>query len=562
MFASSLENTVKKLILVGAPLATLFILTGSVTDPVNVTKLFISGGLGLGSLGLFVVFGRKNFLKQYLPFVSVISLFVCFAFISAITSSSPLTQNIYGTFGRNTGFLMYFLVGALALGPLMLSKIESLSVVVLGLQVAGVANVVYCGWVLLFGDFVSWSNPYGNILGFFGNPDFISAFLGMYVATSLAYLFSNKVKLHWRLFHLVLALIALIEIRKSHAIQGLVVSAGGAAIVLFFFIRSITKSRVLNYSYVLGASTVGVLATLGAFQKGPFSFVYKTSVSLRGSYWNAGINMGMDHPFTGVGMDSYGDWYRRARSEHAATVLPGPGTVSNAAHNVVIDIFAYGGWPLLLAYLFVLIFPTIAILRVLKHSRSFDPVFVAMVAGWACYQVQSVISINQVGLAIWGWLLGGAIVAYGKLCTQTTTTEEDNPRLKRKPSNNVISPQLVLGIAVVIGLFIAAPPISADTKWRSALESKDANKIIESLKPSYMNPSDSLRYAQAVQIFAQSNLMDQAHSIALSAIDYNPDYYDAWRNLYFLTVSTPEEKSLALENMKRLDPRNPDVTKP
>jgi O-antigen ligase len=61
--------------------------------------------------------------------------------------------------------------------------------------------------------------------------------------------------------------------------------------------------------------------------------------------------MGKEHPLTGVGMDSYGDWYRRARSENAATVLPGPKTITNAAHNVVIDFFAFGGWPLLLAYL-------------------------------------------------------------------------------------------------------------------------------------------------------------------------------------------------------------------
>jgi hypothetical protein len=57
--------------------------------------------------------------------------------------------------------------------------------------------------------------------------------------------------------------------------------------------------------------------------------------------------MGMDHPLNGIGMDAYGDWYRRARSEQAATVMPGPKTITNAAHNVVIDIFAYGGLPTL-----------------------------------------------------------------------------------------------------------------------------------------------------------------------------------------------------------------------
>jgi hypothetical protein len=79
------------------------------------------------------------------------------------------------------------------------------------------------------------------------------------------------------------------------------------------------------------------------------------------------------------------------------------------------------------------------------------------------------------------------------------------------------------------------------------------------LEPGYLNPSDSQRYAQAVQLFASSNLMDQAHQIALKATEYNPDYMDSWRLLYYLSNSTKLEKKEALKNMKRLDPLNPDV---
>jgi hypothetical protein len=92
------------------------------------------------------------------------------------------------------------------------------------------------------------------------------------------------------------------------------------------------------------------------------------------------------------------------------------------------------------------------------------------------------------------------------------------------------------------------------------LDSKDANKVMAALEPGYLNPSNSQRYAQAVQLFASSNLMDQAREIALKATVYNPDYFDAWKIVYFLSNSTEEEKALALKNMKRLDPRNPDVT--
>ena len=415
----------------------------------------------------------------------------------------------------------------------------------------------------MFGDFVGWSNPYGNILGLFGNPNFISAFLGIFITTILAGVVAPKTSWKFRVGGVLTALVAFYQIVDSSAIQGIVVTAGGMAIVGFFTVRAYLKSAIVTSAYVITVLGVGVLAVLGALQKGPLTFIYKTSVSLRGAYWNAGITMGMDQPLTGVGMDSYGDWYRRARSENAATVMPGPKTITNAAHNVVIDFFAYGGFPLLIAYLGMLLLAGFAALKVIRRSKSYDPIFVAMFGAWTCYQVQSLISINQVGLALWGWILTGALIAYER-ATRDQVAEPQSTSKKvappKKQSASVFSPQLVAGLGVVVGLLIAVPPLSADTKWRSALNSKDANKVMAALEPGYMNPGDSQKYAQAVQLFASSNLMDQAREIALKATVYNPDYFDAWKIVYFLSNSTEEEKALALKNMKRLDPRNPDVT--
>jgi hypothetical protein len=401
-------------------------------------------------------------------------------------------------------------------------------------------------------------------LGLFGNPDFISAFLGIFITSLLAMAVSKSTSWRYRGFAVAFGILAFYEVVKSHAIQGIVVTAGGVAIVGFFAVHSYLKNQLLTIGYSVVAVGVGILGILGAFQKGPLSFVYKTSVSLRGSYWGAGITMGMDHPLTGVGMDAYGDWYRRARSLHAATVLPGPSTISNAAHNVIVDFFAFGGFPLLLSYMGMLIVVAISAVKFIRRTKNFDPIFVAMFAAWACYQVQSVISINQIGLALWGWLLSGALVSY-EYATRAGDTESPvvltNPGKNiSKKSAGVISPQLIAGLGVVVGLLIAVPPLSADTKWRSALASQDANKVLAALEPSYLNPNDSQRLAQAVQIFGTSNLLSQAHEVALKGVKFNPNYFDAWKILYFLQNSTPAEKAEALQNMKRLDPLNPDVT--
>jgi hypothetical protein len=311
---------------------------------------------------------------------------------------------------------------------------------------------------------------------------------------------------------------------------------------------------------------VGVLGIAGALQKGPLaSLIYKTSISLRGKYWEAGINAGLDHPFTGVGMDSYGDWYRRARTEYAATVMPGPSTITNAAHNVIIDIFTYGGFPLLISYLATLLIGVIAIVRVTKRGKTFNGTFVGLTAAWVCYEVQSIISINQVGLAIWGWALVGALHAY-EVFSRTESVDQDlstKLRKSKQPQGNTtfFSPQLIGGLGAVIGVLIAVPPMTADMRWKSALQSRNLLNLEQALEPGYLQPSNSAKYAQAMQLLEQSQLGDKAYFYAKKGVEFNPDYFDAWKVLYFASKSTEQDKAQALRNMKRLDPFNPDVLK-
>ncbi len=565
MFNRAAEKTSALLILVGAPLATIFLVTQSVTDPVNATKLAAAGGLGAALFSLTLIFNLRPLVKENKLFLLFGITFVIAGINAVINSKSPGAQNLYGSYGRNTGLVTYLILLAIVLSILTLRNVSSFSRIIWGILIAGLVNVIYCGWVIVFGDFLSWSNPYDNILGLFGNPNFISAFLGIFIVTILAVLVAPTVPWSRKVAGLVISAIAFFEVIDSSAIQGIVVTAGGLAIVGFFWVRSKFKSPVFASLYSLVVIGTGILAIAGALQKGPFTFIYKTSVSLRGAYWNAGIQMGMEHPLTGVGMDSYGDWYRRARSEQAATVLPGPRTITNSAHNVVLDIFAYGGFPLLISYLGMLALAVFAALKVIRRTKNYDPIFVALFAAWVCYQVQSLISINQIGLALWGWILTGALIAYERTTRADSLDSGSKPRGDAKKKANLttsyFSPQLVAGLGVVVGVLIAVPPLSSDMKWRAALDSKDANKVLAALEPDYLNPVNSQRFAQAVQLFANSNLTDQAHEIALKGIEFNPEYFEAWRMLYFLPNSTEQEKAQALKKMKYLDPLNPDVIK-
>lgn len=564
MLNYAVEKKLAKYLSFGSAFVTVFILGNTNTDPVNVTKLFALGGVSIAVLAIALSFGLTTLLSNFKPILFALILFDLILLFASIASKAPFSQNYFGAFGRNNGLLTYALLSAMMLSTLLLTKLESFEKMVYALFAAGLVNVIYCAWVLAFGDFIPWNNPYKNILGLFGNPDFISAFLGMFIAGSLGFIAASKTSITFRAVLSLASVVALYEIVKSHAIQGLVVTAGGIAIVGFYAVRSRFKQQIVSYVYADLVVLLGIIAVLGTLQKGPLSFVYKRSVSFRGSYWKTGIEMGNSHPLTGIGLDTYGDWYRRARPPVALIDTPGIATISNVAHNVVIDFFASGGYPLLISYVAILVFGLVAIIRVTVRDKNYDRVFVALASVWLCYEVQSIISINQIGLAIWGWVFTGLLVAYEH---STRNEKEDSGLLKTKTnvgrsktSMSVISPQLVAGVGLVVGLTIALPPLSADTKWYSATKSHDALKVEAALVPSPFNPADSSRYAQAVGLFQSSNLPDLAHKYALIAVKFNPDYSDAWKQLYSLPQSTSEEKATALANMKRLDPKNPDVT--
>jgi O-antigen ligase len=558
MLNKSVEKTIAWFLFVGVPFTTLFLMTDSVSDPVNVTKLFAAGCIGGGVFAIALIYGFKELWASAKLLVIASTLFIIAGINSVINSSAPLTQNLYGIFGRQTGLITYLLLIMTMFGAALLRAKKSFDLLVWALLISGAVNILYAAWAIAFGDFIGWSNPYGNILGLFGNPNFIGAFLGMFITGSVAFAFSTHFAWKYRIAFIGLGLVALYEIKNSHAVQGLVVTGAGLAMIGFYLVRSRTKGWVATSSYLLGITVVGAFALAGALQKGPLtSLIYKRSVSLRGTYWETGINIGMDSPLTGKGMDSYGLWYRAFRPDRALVDMPGITTMTNAAHNVVIDIFAYGGFPLLISYMAILAIGIWAILRITLRQREYDGTFVALATTWLAYELQSIISINQIGLAIWGWVLVGALVAYEYSTRPVPETAVKPKAVKQKEL--VFSPQLVGGIGVVIGALIAVPPMSADMKYKSALKAQNVQQVESALTPTYLAPRDSSRLAQAVLLLENSKLPDLAYKYAKEGVEFNPDYFDAWRVLYSVSKATQEDKDLALSNMKRLDPKNPDV---
>jgi O-antigen ligase len=561
MLSNNLELVLARYLSIGASVITLFVLAGPVSDPVNVTKLLAGGIVAFGVLPLLLKRETRSLIASHRLLLGLLVCFSLFSLISSVVSEAPFVQNFYGDSGRNTGFLTYLILCLILLGSALISQGSSFKRILIWFLVAGLANVILGYWSWVLGDPIPWNNIYGNLLGTFGNPNFMGAFLGMFSAVLAVLILSEKLEVKWRLFAGSLWIATIPIMLQTKAVQGVLLTLGGAGLALLLFLHYKFRKTWLSILYGSAFVSSATLAVLGALQIGPLAqYVYKRSVSLRGSYWNAAIEMGSNNPLTGVGMDAYGTFYRQYRSENAATVMPGPEVASNAAHSVPLDFLAFGGVPLFVIYVGILLIGLTSLIKVLHRKKDFDPVFLSLAMIWLTYQIQSLISINQLGLAIWGWVATGALVAYERITRSPAVLQESiskgSTKSKVNTKQELFTPALLAAIGSGVGILIAIPPLTADASYRNAIKYQNLEKLEAALVPGYFKPRNSRTLGNAVQILEESKLYEPAIKYAREGVKFSPMAFDAWKALYYATNATPDEKSRAKVQMIKLDPLN------
>ena len=239
----------------------------------------------------------------------VLSLFLTLLFFALMFSPDYFSFHFYGTPSRNTGFLAY-----LFLSFLLLASASSASASVLKkfayslLGVGGVLGLYGLGQSQGV-DFCDYVNAYSsNVFGTFGNPNFQSAFMGMTAAVGLTLATFGQIKIAQRAGLLGVCIIALSNVALSSEQGYLNFLAGflAAALVHLFSKRKMILAWIALALGGLG----GVLALAGILNIGPLAdLLYKSSLQARGFYWRAAINMRIDRPFFGVGLDGFGNGY-------------------------------------------------------------------------------------------------------------------------------------------------------------------------------------------------------------------------------------------------------------
>jgi O-antigen ligase len=541
-----IKNRLGGVVLWGAGATTLLVTPFFSYDPINVPRFLSVFVFGL--MAFFLLLGSKKELLglKYRKVLVASAGFIGWSLVALSISRVNLTEGVFGVTGRQTGFLAYLALIVLMLSAVLASSANLQNNFALLLVLAGLVSGIYGVLQALGGDPFDWINPYSPVFGFFGNPNFQASFMGMAAVAAVALGLKSSEKVMIRVGFLAFVLLALFNIYKSKSQQGYLVFLAGVVVVGYLYVRGNSKLNKLSLVYVV-VSVVGFVAVLlDILQKSPWSSIlYKESVTFRGDFWRAGWKMTLDNPVFGVGLDGYRDHYRASRDVVTA-LRPGSDAMTDSAHNVFLDISSGGGFPLLIIYVFLVGLTIFSAIKVIRRSTGFDVGFAAVLGAWVAYLAQSVISINQLGLAVWGWVLMGTIIGY-----------EINTREKIEvKSVKLAYPTVAIGLGLIIGLGVGLPLMVADATFRSTVKAGDVLKIEASVR---QWPQSVSRMTLAAQILREGNLPERSIVIAREAVEFNPMNFEAWKELSLQPNATESERVQALETMKKLDPFNPNL---
>jgi O-antigen ligase len=533
----------------GAFLITVAVVVDISYDPVNLTKLILLSIFGFSAFFVTQKMNHSSHVHGNRIYYLVL-LIPIWMLLSAFISESPLELSFWGEYGRNTGLLAYLSLSLFFLAIVNYQSKSLLRAMLFAFFFSGLANTLYGNFAFFSGtDPIPWNNPFAPaILGTFGNPNFIGAFMGMFAGFIFAYLLFCKPRGIILFGGLVLEVFVIIGIYAARATQGFLVFGLTTAFVLFFWLRQTFTRAIFANLYLIGLSGIGSIVALGIFNVGPLgSLLYKDSIAYRGQYWTAGINMANSSPIFGTGPDSYGTWYRTYR-DPSALVSPGVDVTTNAAHSVFIDFLVNGGYPLLILYVGFTAFVLVKAIKGLLSSKKVDFLLLSFTSIWIGYLAQSLLSINQLGLAIWGWIAPACILLSLKQEPSSTTASVVKTRQKGKSGQAVISFGI---IGMVIGGLLSTPMLIAEKNWRDALEIGSLPRIEKTLEAF---PRNSNRYILGIKILTNNNLDNEALKYVKELNEFDSNNFVGWDYLMNVRLASPQDKERALKEMKRLDP--------
>ena len=408
-------QTFDRWLVIIAIVSTAALFTAQAADPVNVIKLTALLICAIALLASFAVQAiRTRELQVPWGVPAIISFALVVAFVLS-TLVAPVTNTaVLGAYGRNSGLLAYLGGIVLLVVGLRVFRDRGARFLVAGVVAAGLFTATYgllqrIGW-----DSVPWNNPFNPIISSLGNPNFAAGYLGISGSVAAGGALWAGWAVGWRVACGVTAALCLLAGFLSSSVQGPMSSAGGFFVLAVAVVLGQPEPR-----RKIGLSVLGVTALVGGTaliaglvaKAGPAAPLFLDGGSrARYLYWDTALRMFGDKPLLGVGLDQYGNFWRSMRSAESVVTL---GTeYSDAAHSVPLQMLAQGGLVLGTVYFAFIGFTLYTLVRGLLRLEGQDRMLLAAVgAGWAAYQVQGAVSIDQVPLLALHYALAGGVIA-------------------------------------------------------------------------------------------------------------------------------------------------------
>ena len=541
------------------PITTLIVSPLTNLDPINPIKLLVVSTVAGGSLG--IILGMISSISEVYSNLklSLLMLFPIISLVAFIVSDSNKVQQFFGVYGRNTGLLSYLVLFIVLFASSLVDTDLMSQRVYFGLKITSVAMLSYCLIQIAGLDPISWSAfaPFGTL----GNVNFASAFLGLSAVAIGVHSLSQKNTLTAKVLLVLHQVVTLFVIEKTGSIQGLLVFFLGywAAITMWLYV---SKGKLVFLNWIALSVIAFSLAVVGFFNRGPLAILlYQETNTFRFDYWHAGIKMIESSPALGHGFESYGDLYTQERGIISA-LRTSLGRTSNSAHNIFIDVGVSGGLLLLFALLVIFILAflnSIQYLKYLKSVKEIDFMFVGLFSFWIAYMAQALISINQIGVGIWAWIITGIMLGIARVRTSAVKgleraagNSKKSTRTSSSSNKNIGAASAIFGIVfTTVGFAAGYVPVSADAAFRSGSDNRSLNEMIDA---SNAFGANSYIISKTVDAALIGNYPDQALQLTEKLIrEYPLDSY-AWKIRARLGNVSESERARALGKILELDP--------